>query len=220
LTHIVRASTAAPTYFEPQQIEIHSRDGAVTKAAFVDGGVSPFNDPALQLLMLAALDGHGFRWPTGKDRLLIISVGTGSYKETLSGPALVAMTAAEQGLRSLQSLMEDCARVNHGMLQWLTNCLTPWFIDRAVGDMSLDSRSGPQLATYARYNVLLEGDWLKKELGVDLAADKIEQIRKMDDPSNMKELADLGAKAAKAQVKAEHLPAAFDLAAEPATGSA
>ena len=220
LTHIVRASTAAPTYFEPQQIEIHSRDGAVTKAAFVDGGVSPFNDPALQLLMLAALDGHGFRWPTGKDRLLIISVGTGSYKETLSGPALVAMTAAEQGLRSLQSLMDDCARVNHGMLQWLTNCLTPWFIDRAVGDMSLDSRSGPQLASYARYNVLLEGNWLKKELGVDLAADKIEQIRKMDDPSNMKELADLGAKAAKAQVKAEHLPAAFDLAAEPATGSA
>ena len=220
LTHIVRASTAAPTYFEPQQIEIHSRDGAVTKAAFVDGGVSPFNDPALQLLMLAALDGHGFRWPRGKDRLLIISVGTGSYKETLSGPALVAMTAAEQGLRSLQSLMDDCARANHGMLQWLTNCLTPWFIDRAVGDMSLDSRSGPQLASYARYNVLLEGNWLKKELGVDLAADKIEQIRKMDDPSNMKELADLGAKAAKAQVKAEHLPAAFDLAAEPATGSA
>ena len=86
--------------------------------------------------------------------------------------------------------------------------------------MSLDSRSGPQLATYARYNVLLEGDWLKKELGVDLAADKIEQIRKMDDLSNMKELADLGAKAAKAQVKAEHLPAAFDLAAEPAIGSA
>jgi uncharacterized protein len=220
LTHIVRASTAAPTYFEPQQIEIHSRDGAVTKAAFVDGGVSPFNDPALQLLMLAALDGHGFRWPTGKDRLLIISVGTGSYKETLSGPALVAMTAAEQGLRSLQSLMDDCARVNHGMLQWLTNSVTPWFIDRAVGDMSLDSRSGPQLATYARYNVLLEGDWLKKELGVDLAPDKIEQIRKMDDPSNMTELADLGAKAAKAQVKAEHLPAAFDLAAEPAIGSA
>jgi hypothetical protein len=31
------------------------------KGAFVDGGVSPFNDPALQLLMLAVLDGHGFR---------------------------------------------------------------------------------------------------------------------------------------------------------------
>ena len=68
LTEILRASTAAPTYFEPQQIAISTRDGAVVNGVFVDGGVSPFNDPALQLLMLAALQGHGFQWKTGKDR--------------------------------------------------------------------------------------------------------------------------------------------------------
>lgn len=115
------------------------------------------------------------------------------------------------GIRAF-SLRDDCAQLNHGMLQWLTNCLTPWIIDRAVGDMKLDSQSGPQLATYAHFNVWLRQDWLKGELGIDLATDKIAQIRKMDDPANMKELADLGAKAAKAQVKAEHLPAAFDIA--------
>ncbi|WP_204307546.1 hypothetical protein, partial [Enterobacter hormaechei] len=71
------------------------------------------------------------------------------------------MPAAEQGVRSLQSLMDDCGRVNHGMLQWLTKCLTPWSIDRAVTDMLADSQGGPQLATYARYNVLLETAWLK-----------------------------------------------------------
>ena len=70
LTQVVRASTAAPTYFEPERIKISSRDGSVVDGEFVDGGVSPFNDPALQLLMLAALDGHGFRWRTGKDQLL------------------------------------------------------------------------------------------------------------------------------------------------------
>ena len=51
--------------------------------------------------------------------------------------------------------------------------------------MKLDSQSGPQLATYARYNVLLDPDWLKQELGVSLSADQIAQIRKMDDPSHM-----------------------------------
>src|SRR5271165_3299218 len=212
LTQIIRASTAAPTYFEPEKIAISSRAGAVVDGAFVDGGVSPFNDPALQLLMLAALQGHGFRWRTGKDQLLLISVGAGTYQENTPAQKLTGATAAEQGLRSLQSLMDDCAQLNHGMLQWLTNCLTPWIIDRAVGDMKLDSRSGPQLATYARFNVSLQQDWLKGELGIDLPTDKIAQIRKMDDPANMKELADLGAKAAKAQVKAEHLPAAFDIA--------
>ena len=80
LTQAVRASTAAPTYFAPEEIAIHARDGSVVDGAFVDGGVTPFNDPALQLLMLAAVEGYGFCWPTGKDRLLIISVGTGQYK--------------------------------------------------------------------------------------------------------------------------------------------
>jgi hypothetical protein len=212
LTQIVRASTAAPTYFEPERIAISSREGAVVDGAFVDGAVSPFNDPALQLLMLAALQGHGLRWTTGKDQLLLISVGTGSTNENQSAQALIAMPAAEQAVRSLVSLMADCGRVNHGMLQWLTSCLTPSIIDRAVGDMKLDSQSGPQLATYVRYDVELESNWLSSELGIELAADKVAQIAKMDDPTNMDDLAKLGQSAASKQVKAEHLPAAFDLA--------
>jgi uncharacterized protein len=208
LTQVVRASTAAPTYFEPEEIKISSHDGSVVDGVFVDGGVSPFNDPALQLLMLAALQGHGFKWRTGMDELLLISIGTGTYKEPFSPQKF----AAGQGLAALKSLMDDCARNNHGLLQWLTYCLTPWIIDRAVGDMKLDSQSGPQLATYVRYNAILEPAWLMTELGLDLAADKLEQIRKMDDPSNLSDLADLGRLAAAKQVKPEHLPASFDLA--------
>ena len=59
---------------------------------------------------------------------------------------------------------------------------------------------------------MLEQEWLRDELGVDLAADKLEQIRKMDDPSNLTDLANLGRLAATKQVKPEHLPRAFDLA--------
>src|SRR5215472_5826982 len=211
LTQVVRASTAAPTYFEPEAITISSRDGSTVKGAFVDGGVSPFNDPALQLLMLTALDGHGFRWRTGKERLLLVSVGTGTYKETFSSEKLLGMTAVEQGLRSLQSLMDDAARVNHGLLQWLTNCVTPWTIDRAVGDMRADSAGGPQLATYVRYNVLLDQKWLSTEVKVDYMPDKLAKIAEMDDPSNMNELADIGRLAAATQVKADHFPATFDV---------
>ena len=192
LTQPVRASMAAPTYFAPEQIAIHARDGSVVDGAFIDGGLTPFNDPALQLLMLATVEGHGFCWPTGKDRLLIVSVGAGQYKRQRSATAIVGEPAALQGLFALASLMDDCERVNHATLQWLTKCLTPWVIDRAVGDMKLDSQRGPQLATYARYNAILEQAWLKTELGVDLASDKLQQIRKMDEPSNMDDLVDLG----------------------------
>jgi patatin-like phospholipase len=211
LSQVVRASTAAPTYFEPQTMEISSRDGKTVKGSFVDGGVSPFNDPALQLLMLAVLDGHGFRWRPGKDKLLLISLGTGTYKKTFKSEELEKMVAAEQGLRALQSLMDDCARMNHCMLQWLTNCVTPWQIDRAVQKMEIDSKSGPQLATYARYNVLLEPAWLKTEVSIERTPDKLEKIAEMDDPANMDELADIGKDAAKLQVKPEHFAAAFDI---------
>jgi hypothetical protein len=74
--------------------------------------------------------------------------------------------------------------------------------------MKLDSQSGSQLATYARYNVLLEPGWLKTELGIELTLDKLGQIAKMDNPGNMDELANLGQLAASRQVKT---PAAFDL---------
>ena len=211
LTQIVRASTAAPTYFDPERVQISSRDGSVVDGEFVDGGVSPFNDPALQLLMLAALEGHGFRWRTGKDQLLLISAGTGTYRSPPEAPGLFGKLAAGQGLRALSSLMDDCARTNQAMLQWLTDCLTPWQIDRAVGDMKLDSQSGPQLATYARYNVLLEQAWLSSALKIELSPDKLAQIRKMDKPGNMEGLAEIGRAAAKEQVKAEHFPRAFDL---------
>ena len=211
LSDVVRASTAAPTYFEPERIAIHSRSGSVVDGEFVDGGVSPHNDPALQLLMLAALEGYGFRWRTGKNQLLIISVGTGSYRSSSPTSGLIGGTAAAEGVGALQSLLDDCARSNQTLLQWLTDCLTPWLIDRAVGDMKLDSAGRPQLATYVRYNALLEMDWLKNVLGLDFTADQVAQIQKIDDPSNMKELSELGHKAAAEQVKAEHLPAAFDL---------
>ena len=211
LTEVVRASTAAPTYFDPQKIEISSRDGSITRGAFVDGGVSPFNDPALQLLMLAALEGHGFQWPTGKDKLLLISAGTGTFKKTYTADEIIAMPAAEQGLRALQSLMDDCERSNHAMLQWLTDCLTPWIIDRAVQDMMLDSRSGPQLATYARYNVLLESGWLKTTVKIERTPEILAKIAEMDDPKNMDQFAEIGGLAAREQVKPDHFPAAFDI---------
>jgi patatin-like phospholipase len=211
LTKVVRASTAAPTYFEPEPIDIASRDGAIVHGMFVDGGVSPFNDPALQLLMLAALQGHGFKWQTGKDKLLLISIGTGSYKETFTSGQLLHMTSAVQGLKALQSLMDDCARMNHCTLQWLTHCLTLTTIDRAVGDMELDSQTGPQLATYARYNVRLESPWLKDNLGIDHDPNEVAKIAEMDNPSNMDELEKIGIAAAAKQIDwTKHFPKAFD----------
>ena len=59
LTQVVRASTAAPTYFEPQDDRhLVARRQTSCSGAFVDGGVSPFNDP-----VAATPDAGGAGWP-------------------------------------------------------------------------------------------------------------------------------------------------------------
>jgi hypothetical protein len=211
LTHVVRASTAAPTYFKPEVLDISARDGTATKGAFVDGGVSPHNDPTLQMLMVAALHGHGFRWPTGPDNLLIISVGTGFFRKTAPADKIAGMVAAKEGLLALAALMDDCARTNHALMQWLTLNMTPWEIDRALGDMQLDSQNGPKLARYARYNVLLDSTWLRNNLQETRTTNELEMLAQMDKTENMNPLAELGRKAATKQVAEEHFPRSFDI---------
>jgi hypothetical protein len=44
--------------------------------------------------MLTTLQGDGFCSPTGKNKLLIVSVGTGQYKQSWSGEAVVSDLAA------------------------------------------------------------------------------------------------------------------------------
>ncbi len=76
---VVRASAAAPFYFAPKIIQV----SATEPGLFVDGGVSPHNNPALQLFMLAGIKGYGFNWPTDKDKLLLVSLGQDASPEAV-----------------------------------------------------------------------------------------------------------------------------------------
>ena len=50
LWQLVRASTAAPTYFPPELIKVGRHD-----FVFVDGGVTMYNNPAFQLFLIETL---------------------------------------------------------------------------------------------------------------------------------------------------------------------
>ena len=57
---------------------------------FVDGGVTMYNNPAFQMFLMATLDRYWAlkpeaRWRTGADRMLIVSVGTGTSPDARSG---------------------------------------------------------------------------------------------------------------------------------------
>lgn len=203
LRDVVRASTAAPTYFEPEKIKI----AADVDGAFVDGGVSPHNNPALQLLMLATLQGHGLRWPTGADQLLLVSLGTGSKTLALDPREVMDMKAAELGVRGLASLMDDASALNELMLQWMSSSATAHEIDREVGDLSGDILGGGKpLLTYLRYDVKFDDPALKDTL----SAEQLKSIAEMDRADNMDKLVEIG-KAAAGRIADSHFPAGFDI---------
>ena len=60
LWQLVRASTAAPTYFPPETIRVGTR-----RFVFVDGGVTMYNNPAFQLFLMSTLAQYGLCWETG-----------------------------------------------------------------------------------------------------------------------------------------------------------
>ena len=77
LWQLVRASTAAPVFFPPEILQWDPNDRSKT-FVFVDGGVTPYNNPAFLLYRMATEPAYRLCWKTGEDKLLLISVGTGA----------------------------------------------------------------------------------------------------------------------------------------------
>ena len=208
LWQAVRASTAAPDYFEPERITIAQLpDHPPVYGDFVDGGVSPFNNPALQAFMYATLGGYQINWPTGQDKIFILSVGTGVADPSVRRSEI----AAAQALRSLLSLMDDCAALQETVLQWMSESPTARKIDSELGSLKGDIVGDAPLLSYVRYNVDLEPAAITELLGDEAKTIPMENLTAMDAPENMPALYRLGVAAGERRVLAQHFPSAFDL---------
>jgi uncharacterized protein len=208
LRSIVRASTAAPHYFDPELIQISPE----VSGAFVDGGVSPYNNPAMQLLMLATCSGYGLNWPFGEGRLLLVSAGTGFRTLRMPAEEIIEMPAVRLAAESMLSIMEDANWLGQAVLQWMARSPTSWTIDSEVGDLRSEVLGGgPALISYQRYEVEFEPRWLKSKLNMDLSDEECTALCAMDNPENVGQLTRLGRAAAAAQVEPAHFPLCFDI---------
>jgi len=208
LWQAVRASTAAPDYFDPERITIAQLPGhAPVYGDFVDGGVSPFNNPALQAFMYATLGGYRIKWPTGRDKILLVSVGTGAADPTVRRSEV----AAAHAFRALLSLMDDCAALQEILLQWMSESATARKIDSELGALEGDLPGGAPLLSYLRYNLDLQPAAIRSLLGDEANTIALENLSVMDAPENMPALHRLGIVAGQRNCRGEDFPAVFDL---------
>jgi hypothetical protein len=201
----VRASAAAPGYFSAQMIDV----GDGEQGLFVDGGVSMAKNPALLLFLIATLQGFPFRWPIGEDRLFLLSVGTGTWRERTRPEALANYKIWNWAAEVPGMLMDDSASLAQVVLQCLSRSVTPVYIDSEMGDLAGDLWTGAPALSFLRYDVRLEDDALRA-LGLTPTA-PAKSLRRLQAAEHRQELFSVGAAAAAKQVDATHFSPAFDV---------
>jgi len=212
LWQVVRASTAAPSYFDPETVRIGRAEGGLKAVVgdFVDGGVSPSNNPTLQALMTATMEGYRFGWAVGEKALQVVSVGTGKANAEVGHANIIESTSAIHAVLSLKALMEDCADQVEAIMQWLSSSPTARRIDREM-ENAQPTLGGTAMCTYLRYNVLFEREWWARNLGDSPSVKELKALEAMDKPDNIPELDRIGRLAGAKLVRAAHFDAGFNL---------
>ena len=210
----VRASSAAPTYFLPQVIDV---GGGLAEAAFVDGGVSMANNPALQLLMVATLQGFPFRWKWGADNIMVVSVGTGMSKWKKIPTDVKKNNILKWAQQLPDMLMQDASWHNQLMMQWLSNSPNAWEIDGETGKLENDCIGSAKKAngfiSYLRYNTWLDAETLNPLMKKEYTQKEIDGLVEMSNAASRFELYDIGLKDATTKVEDTHFPETFKIIA-------
>ena len=183
LWQLVRASTAAPTYFPPEEIQVGQNH-----FLFVDGGVTMYNNPAFKLFLMATIPAYRVEWPTGEDQMLIVSVGTGHAPDANRGLAPADMNLLYNASSIPSALMAAALHEQDMMCRVFGRCLVGDPIDLEVGDLrDALPANAPKLFTYMRYNAELTKPGLGR-LGVNVDPKRVQQLDSVEAIGELQEV--------------------------------
>jgi uncharacterized protein len=197
LWQLVRASTAAPTYFPPEVIQVGGRD-----FIFVDGGVTMYNNPAFELFLMATTDPYNLCWPTGENEMFLVSVGTGTSTGAKANLSPEEMNLLYNAGSIPGALMGAALAEQDFLCRTFGKCLVGDPIDREVVDMiGKGISTAKKLFTFVRYNTELSREGLDR-----LGLTKVEpaHVQQMDSVDFIDEMQEVGQAVAQYKVKPEH----------------
>jgi len=199
LWQLVRASTAAPTYFPPEVVRV-GRD-----FIFVDGAVTMYNNPAFQLFLMATSEPYRLLWPTGEDKMLLISVGTGATANANSNLSPEEMNLLYNAGTIPSALMAAALYEQDFLCRIFGKCLAGDLLDREIGSViGQGVPNVPKLFTYARYNTELSREGLDA-LGLEHVNSRY--VQQIDSVDHIGEMQEVGRTLAQQKVKSEHFAA-------------
>ena len=197
LWQLVRASTAAPVYFPPEVVQCGKHE-----FVFVDGGITTYNNPAFQSFLMATVEPYKMAWPAGEDKMLVVSIGTGTSPQANADLDPNEMNLLYNAGSIPSALMYAALNEQDMLCRIFGKCLAGDELDREVG--TLIGAKGPvgpvKLFTYVRYNAELSPKGLS-DLG--LPDIKPEDVQKLDSVEHVPELQRVG-RAVSKKVKPAH----------------
>lgn len=203
LWQLVRASTAAPTYFPPEVITFKGEDGKPYEFIFVDGGVTMYNNPAFQLFLMATLKAYRLGWPTGEDRMLLVSIGTGIAADANRNLSPDQMNIVYNASSLPSAFMFAASNEQDFLCRTFGKCLNGGMLDLELLDMKGEDGGGPvspKLFTYMRYNADLSRDGLD---ALGLSHIEPRTVQQLDSVAYIPQLQEVGRAVAR-QVNVEH----------------
>ena len=208
LWQLVRASTAAPTFFPPEVVTFAAGTPEEYQFVFVDGGVTTYNNPAFLAFQMATATPYQLNWPTGPDRMLIVSVGTGNA--AFARPELQAddLWLYDHARHVPRALMNAACAGWDMACRLLGDCRFGAQIDREIGDMvattdaATSNWTGAKQFTYVRYDPDVSQTGLET-LGLgNLSA---EHVQVMDSVKYIPDIQRVGEAYAQKHVRLSHL---------------
>lgn len=197
LWQLIRASTAAPVYFPPEVVTFGSRS-----FIFVDGGITTYNNPSFQAFLMATVEPYQLMWEAGEDRMLVVSVGTGTSPEANLDLEPSEMNLIYNAGSIPSALMYAALNEQDFLCRVFGNCLAGDLLDREIGNMiGKKGPAKPKLFTYLRYNVELSRNGLDS-LGLDDI--RPEEVQQLDSVAHIAELQRVGRAVAAQKLKKEH----------------
>jgi hypothetical protein len=197
LPDVVRASTAAPFYFDPQTIEIIK---GKEPGLFLDGGLTPHNNPSLALLLVALLPPYRLDWKTGPKDLFVLSLGTGSYRPKLTTREAQKAPSILLAINALAAQISDNQELALTLMSWMGESTLQWPINSELGDLHDVMPPFGKLFRFHRCDIKLEAEWLAQNAGRKLSLEEVMSLRQMENPDNVALLYELGRAAAQTQI--------------------
>lgn len=193
LWKVIRASTAAPLYFDPEEIVLGGRSHL-----FVDGSITPYANPALIAALTAILPSYRLNWEPGPDKIRMVSLGTLRFSSAI--PKKVRkLWLGYHAAKIPGALLEGTAWEQDYVCRAMGKCIYGESLDSELGDLIGMALPGREWFSYVRYNQSFRSEALEEILL------KNPDLTRLDAVHAIPILREMGQAYAEQYVRIEHL---------------